>query len=234
MQLDELDVRAVAEKVPERARAILALAGVCVLALVAARPGFVRIREWWDISSAQNYYYEYGYSGEALIWFAIAAVAIGLGMAGRSREDLKWTLAGASLALLALFVQPLVFDRTEPMERGRQEMSTALFSLQEDISKLAAESGHLPFAKSEIARLYITGAPTPIIRAGSRHSFRLIVAGQRDEVFQSPPIAAAPGDIYYTISSDEKTYALSVVGIDANVSETLIIDRQLSKAGLGR
>jgi hypothetical protein len=234
MQLDELDVRAVAEKVSERTRAIVALAGVCVVALVAARPGFVRIREWWDISSAQNYYYEYGYSGEALLWFGIATVAIGLGMAGRSREELKLTIAGGGLALLALFAQPFAFDRSEPMERGRQEMSTSLSSLQADISRLAAESGHLPFAKSEIARLYITGAPTPIIRAGSRHSFRLIVAGQRDEVFQYPPIAAAPGDIYYTISSDEQTYALSVVGIDANVSETLVIDRQLSKAGLGR
>jgi hypothetical protein len=234
MQLEELDIQAVAEKVPERVRAIAALVGIVALALIVARPGFIRIGEWWATSSAENYYYQYGYSGESLVWFCIAGIATGLAVAGRSRENVRLTLSGAVLAMVALLAQSITFDRDAPTQRGRQEMSVGLAALQSDIAKLRSELGHLPFSKPEIARLSITGSPTPIIRAGMRHTFRLIVAGQRDEIFQSPPIGAAPGDIYYTISSDEKTYTLSVVGIDGNVSPRLIIDPQLSKPGLGR
>src|SRR5262245_6393498 len=139
MQLEELDIQAVAEKVPERVRGIAALVGVVSLALLAARPGFIRIGEWWAASSAENYYYEYGYSAEALVWFCIAGIAAGLVISGWSRENVKLTLAGAVLGLIALLAQLITFDPDAPMQRGRQEMSVDLTALQSEITKLSRD-----------------------------------------------------------------------------------------------
>jgi len=232
MQLQELAPEFAEEKLSGRLRRMVPVVGVIALGLVCARPGFIRMQEWWETSSAQNYHYQYGYSTEALVWFAVAVMAVGLTLSGHRRSVTRLMWAGIALAGFAVLIQPLAFDRNAPVLQGRRSMSEQLSALQADIARLTTEFKHLPFAKAETGRLSITGEPTPIIRSGMAHTFRFIVAGQRDEIFKSPPVGAEPGDIYYTISSDEKSYTLSIVGIGGNVSDRMIIDPQLSKSGL--
>jgi hypothetical protein len=104
-------------------------------------------------------------------------------------------------------------------------------NLRHDIESWRARNGHLPFSRQEIASaVNINGMPTAIFGAGKQYTYRFIVAGQRDDVFDTAPVGAEPGDIYYTISSDEHGFALSFVGIGGNVSDEIIIDKRLSSS----
>lgn len=219
-----MDVHAWLRRIPERAQRIAAFAGVVLLALLAARPGWIRLGE---IFSGARYRYDYNFLGEALIWFLLAACAIGSAVYGFRRADWRLTAAGAALSVLLLLIQPLAFDRDKPMRANT--MAADLQNLRKDIESWRSRNGRLPFSRQEIgSAVNINGMPTAIFGSGKQYTYRFIVAGQRDDVFDTPPVGAEPGDIYYTISSDEQGFALSFVGIDGNVSDRLVIDRFLS------
>jgi hypothetical protein len=228
LESDAVDVHSLVAKISERALRIAAATGVVLLALVAARPGWIRLAEAAAAGSAENYHFQYDYAGEALIWIGIAMIAVALGMTGFRKEDRKLSGAGAVLAVVTLMAQPLLFDREAPRRDNR--MAAEVEGLRNGIESWRSRNdGRLPFLKQETAAaVNINGKPTAISGRGRQYAFRFITAGQRDDTFQSPPVGAEPGDIYYTISADEKSYALSVVAIDGNVSERLIIDPVLS------
>jgi hypothetical protein len=222
-----MDVHAWLRRIPERARRILALIGAVLLALGAARPGGNRLAE---MVSGARYHYAYNFLGEAALWLTLAAAAITLAVYGFRRDDWRLTAAAAALALLVLAAQPLAFDHYHPMRANT--MAADLANLRNDIESFRSRTGHLPFTRQEIATaVNINGMPTAIFGSGRQYTYRFIVAGQRDDIFATPPVGAEPGDIYYTVSSDEQGFALSVVGIDGNVSDRLIIDRFLSYDG---
>jgi hypothetical protein len=221
-----MDVHAISRRIPEKAQRIAALVLASLLALVAARPGWIRLGE---ITSGARYRYDYNFLGEAAIWFLLAGSAIALAVYGFRREDWRLTGAGAGLTMLLLIFQPLAFDRDLPMRANT--MASDLQNLRHDIESWRARNGRLPFSRQEIAAaVNINGMPTAIFGSGKRYAYRFIVAGQRDDVFETPPVGAEPGDIYYTISSDEQGFALSVVGIRGNVSDQMIIDKRLSSS----
>jgi hypothetical protein len=221
-----MDVHALLRKVPEKAQRIAALVSVLLLALLAARPGWVRLGE---MISGARFRYDYNFLGEAAVWFVLAAGTTALAVYGFRGEDWRLTAAGAALAVLMVLAQPLAFDRDQP--RRANTMAADLQNLRTDIENWRARNGRLPFARQEIANaVHINGIPTAIFSQGKLHTFRFIVAGQRDDVFETPPVGAEPGDIYYTISSDEQGFALSVVGIAGNTSDQLIIDKRLSSS----
>jgi hypothetical protein len=221
-----MDVHALLRKVPDKAQRIAALIGVVLLALVAARPGWIRLGE---MASGARFHYDYNFLGEAAVWIVLAVGAVSLAVYGFRRDDWRLTGAGAVLALLLILAQPIVFRRDRPMLAN--SMAADLQNLRNDIESWRARNGRLPFARQEVANaVNINGMPTAIFGQGKLHTYRFIVAGQRDDVFETPPVGAEPGDIYYTISSDEKGFALSVVGIGGNVSDEMIIDKRLSSS----
>ena len=213
------------ERLSEGVRRGVLLAITVLLCLLAARPGVIRLLETF----AGQYSFRYLYLEHALVWFGLAGAVALVAVKGIGSEGTR-ILAGTAIAALLLVLSGLIFFRPgAPRTAGNDAIKQELDEVANQLEAFARTNGHLPYLKGEFAKVaHLGGRMTPLKTGGNPVPYKFIFAGQTDFGVQKPPVGAQPGEIYYTIDSDDAGFTLVIITPAENVSEQLQVDPQLT------
>jgi len=198
-----------------------------LISLASARPGFLRLMD--GLGTNSPYAYRYNYLEHAVMWFLLAFGAAYFAIHAFKSDNFGLERTALGVAIVVLLITLIFFHNRAPRDAAAFVISHHLGTVAAEIDDWTKRHGHLPFYKQEtLDAIHLPSDAPPILHNGSPVHYRFIVAGQSDFGIQSPPVAAEAGEIYYTISSDESAYTLSIVTPKQNSGDELWVDPQLT------